>query len=125
MKQTGQRSRPDMLGIGFSRLSCSQLGFGRLDVIIVLLLLALVALQYPLWMGPNGWREVERLESAVDDLDRTLEVLDQRNRALSAEINDLRDGLDAVEERARRDLGLIRDGELYLFFVEPGTDERR
>lgn len=101
------------------------LGLGRLDAIIAVLIVVLIALQYPLWIGPNGWKEVRRLEQAVRALELSLEQLDQRNRALAAEIDDLREGLDAVEERARRDLGLIRDGELFLFFIEPDETPAR
>ena len=81
----------------------------------ILILIALVVLlQYPLWLGKGGWLRVW-------EVDRQLHVqreenlrLEQRNAALAAEVNDLKSGNEAIEERARFELGLTRPGEIYV-----------
>jgi len=84
---------------------------------LAVLLAALIVLaQYPLWLGKGGWVRAW----AVDrDLLAQREVnsrLQQRNAALDAEVTDLKQGLDAVEERARYELGLFRADELFFQF---------
>jgi len=78
-------------------------------------LVALVALlQYPLWLGKGGWLrawDMERQLVSQRDVNQKLEV---RNAALDAEVRDLKSGLDAVEERARYELGMIKDGEVFV-----------
>lgn len=78
----------------------------------------LVALQYELWFDAEGFRGVKRLESAIQM--RTLENarLMERNNALIAEVNDLREGYQAVEEYARHDLGMIQRGETFYKIVD-------
>jgi cell division protein FtsB len=79
------------------------------------ILLAIIALlQYPLWFGKGGWlkaRELERQLEAQREVNQKLEV---RNAALDAEVRDLKTGYDAIEERARFELGLIKDGEVFV-----------
>ncbi|HLS84534.1 MAG TPA: cell division protein FtsB [Arenimonas sp.] len=84
-----------------------------------LLLLALVALQAKLWWGEGGMGEVEVLQQRVDEQQRENARLRQRNDALSAEVQDLKAGEDAIEERARSELGMIRPGETFYRVVEP------
>jgi cell division protein FtsB len=84
-----------------------------------LLLLALVALQAKLWWGEGGMAEVEGLQQRVDEQRRENARLRQRNDALSAEVEDLKSGEDAIEERARSELGMIRPGETFYRVVEP------
>lgn len=80
-----------------------------------LALLALVALlQYPLWLGKGGWLrvwDVDRQLAAQRDVNQKLE---QRNAGLDAEVRDLKNGLDAIEERARFELGLIKQDEVFV-----------
>lgn len=78
------------------------------------LLVALVLLQYRLWVADEGTREVWQLQGAVAAQDAENEVLRQRNRQLKAEVQDLKKGLTALEERARHDLGMI--GPLETFY---------
>jgi cell division protein FtsB len=81
----------------------------------VLALVALLALlQYPLWFGKGGWLrvwEVERQLGAQRDINETLE---QRNAVVDAEVRDLKTGTDAIEERARYELGLVKPDEIFV-----------
>ena len=80
-----------------------------------LVLVALIALlQYPLWLGKGGWLrvwEVDRQLQAQRDVNHKLE---QRNAGLDAEVRDLKTGYDAIEERARFELGLIKPDEIFV-----------
>ncbi len=83
------------------------------------LLLALLALQYRLWVSGNGMREVWRLEQAIAAQQQENDGLASRNRALAAEVRDLKDGQAAIEERARTDLGMIGASETFYQVVPP------
>lgn len=82
------------------------------------LLALLLVMQYHLWLGDGGLREVWRLEAAVAAQQTENEELRRRNDALEADVRDLKTGLDAVEERARSELGMIHDGEVFYQVVE-------
>ncbi|MCX7171347.1 MAG: cell division protein FtsB [Proteobacteria bacterium] len=74
----------------------------------------IVLLQYPLWLGKGGWLrvwEVDRQLQAQRDVNQKLE---QRNTGLDAEVRDLKSGYDAIEERARFELGLIKQDEVFV-----------
>jgi cell division protein FtsB len=78
----------------------------------------IVLLQYPLWLGKGGWLrvwEIDRQVSAQKDGNARLRV---RNDALDAEVRDLKQGYDAIEERARYELGMIRQDEIFFQFME-------
>ncbi|MGL5631970.1 MAG: cell division protein FtsB [Azovibrio sp.] len=78
------------------------------------LLALIVALQYPLWLGKGGWLKVweyDRQLSQHKEVSRQLEV---RNAGLDAEVRDLKQGYDAIEERARFELGMIKPGETFI-----------
>ncbi len=90
----------------------------------ILLLLSLVLLgwlQYRLWFGNGGEREVESLQQQVQRQKRDNTGLQQRNDALAAEVEDLKSGEAAIEERARNELGMIKPGETFYRVVEPET----
>jgi cell division protein FtsB len=90
--------------------------------IALLVLLALLAwLQYRLWFGNGGAREVEALQSRVEAQARQNEGLQQRNASLAAEVTDLKSGEAAIEERARSELGMVKPGEKFYRVVD---DER-
>ena len=77
----------------------------------------IVLIQYPLWLGKGGWLrvwEVNRQLDAQQDKNRALET---RNAALAAEVRDLKQGTEAIEERARYELGLIRADEVFIQIV--------
>lgn len=75
-------------------------------------------LQYQLWIGDGSLAELRRLEARVDAQEQENERLHERNEALETEVVDLKQGLDAVEERARGDLGMIREDETFYRIVE-------
>jgi len=83
------------------------------------LLLLLVALQYKLWLGEGGFTDVRRLQEKVMEQAQENAQLEQRNRQLEAEVEDLRQGYDAIEERARSELGMIKEEEEF-YQVVPG-----
>ena len=90
---------------------------GRLLLVVLVVLLAL--LQYRLWWGEGGRRSVADLHAQVQQQAHENEGLTQRNAALAAEVEDLKSGEAAVEERARSELGMIKPGETFYRVVEP------
>lgn len=90
-----------------------------LRIVAGLLLAALVVLQYRLWASPNGMREVWRLEQAIELQTEENERLANRNRTLAAEVRDLKVGKQAIEERARTDLGMVKANETFFQVVPP------
>lgn len=90
---------------------------GRLVLVALVALLAL--LQYRLWWGEGGRRSVAVLQRQVEQQTHENEGLQQRNAALAAEVEDLKSGETAVEERARSELGMIKPGETFYRVVEP------
>lgn len=87
-------------------------------VLILFLLGALVVLQYRLWVGEGSLAEVSALRSEIAAHRAELAEMQARNETLEAEVRDLRDGLEALEERARSELGMIKRGELFLQIIE-------
>jgi cell division protein FtsB len=80
-----------------------------------LALVVLIALlQYPLWLGKGGWIRVWDYERQLQAQRQVNQKLEQRNAGLDAEVRDLKSGLDAIEERARYELGMIKDGEVFV-----------
>jgi cell division protein FtsB len=90
-----------------------------LRIVLLLLLVLLAWLQYRLWFGNGGQREVQVLQHRVQQQARDNAGLQQRNDALAAEVEDLKSGEAAVEERARNELGMIKPGETFYRVVEP------
>ncbi len=86
--------------------------------ILIILLGLLLLLQYRLWLGDGGIPEVLQLQDEVASVKQDVEQLKQRNQALDAEVQDLKTGLDAIEERARSELGMIKQGETYYQVIE-------
>ena len=93
-------------------------------ILLAILLILLVALQFKLWFGEGGYRDVQRLAERVEEQAAENEVLAQRNRELQAEVEDLRQGLEAIEERARSELGLIKENEEFYQVVPEQERER-
>lgn len=90
----------------------------RLISISLVLLLALI--QHPLWLGKGGWLRVWDLDQQVNDaLDKNI-ALKARNAKLESEVRDLQDGTGAIEERARLELGMIKEGEIFVQLLAPG-----
>ncbi len=88
-------------------------------IVAGLLLAGVLALQYRLWVSPNGMRDVWRTEQAIEAQKVENQRLAERNRTLAAEVHDLKEGRAAIEERARTDLGMIRAGETFFQVVPP------
>jgi cell division protein FtsB len=86
--------------------------------LIVFLVILLVYLQYRLWLGDGGlldlWNVHQEVEAQRDENAR----LRERNEALDAQVLDLKQGLDAIEERAREDMGMVKQGETFYQIVE-------
>jgi cell division protein FtsB len=87
------------------------------------LAVAVILLQYRVWLSPDGVREVARLREAVAAQRGENDRLDERNRQLAAEVRDLKTGMDAIEERARSDLGMIARNETFYQVVPPRPAE--
>jgi cell division protein FtsB len=79
----------------------------------------IVVLQYPLWFGKGGWLRVRELDRQLASQQAVNAGLKARNETLDAEVRDLKQGLDAIEERARLELGMIRKDEVFFQVVPP------
>jgi cell division protein FtsB len=79
----------------------------------------IVLIQYPLWMGKGGWLRAWHLEGELVSQSARNGELEARNAALAAEVRDLKQGGDAIEERARRELGMVRADEVFFQYVAP------
>ena len=86
-------------------------------LITALLLLFLVLLQYRLWFGKNSVPDYLELKESVARQVELNNQLKQRNKLIYADIDDLKNGLQAVEERARNELGMIKDGETFFRII--------
>jgi len=84
----------------------------------VLLVSLLALVQFRVWVGDKSLAEVWRLHQAIEHQRSENALLRSRNQRLEAEVRDLKNGLDAVEERARLELGMIRKDEIYFQIVE-------
>src|SRR4051812_8129941 len=85
------------------------------------LALVILLLQYRVWFSEDGVRELDRLKRAVATQHSENDQLAERNKQLAAEVRDLKTGLDALEERARSDLGMIASHETFYQVVPPST----
>ncbi len=95
-----------------------------MKILIAILILLLVALQYRLWFGDGSLSEVVQLSRELEIQKQRLAELEARNRMLEAQVLDLQNGLDAFEEKARNDLGMIKQGETFFQIVVPqGSDD--
>ncbi|MGY5452651.1 cell division protein FtsB [Agarivorans sp. MS3-6] len=87
----------------------------------ILLILIVLLLQYQLWFGKNSINDYFSLQDQVAKQQLANQQLAQRNGVLQAEIGDLRNGLDAAEEHARNELGMIKQGETFYRII-PSSD---
>ena len=93
-----------------------------MKILIAILVLLLIALQYRLWFGDGSLAEVVQLSRELEVQKQRLRELEERNRILEAQVLDLQNGLDAFEEKARNDLGMIKQGETFIQLI-PGEDD--
>ena len=87
--------------------------------LILFLVILLVYLQYRLWLGDGGLLELWNIHQEVESQREENARLRERNEALNAQVLDLKQGLDAIEERAREDMGMVKQGEIFYQTVEP------
>jgi len=88
--------------------------------LIILCLAALVILiQFPLWLGKGGWLRVWDLDQQVIAAQKKNDELRDRNAKLDSEVQDLKDGTGAIEERARYELGMIKENEIFVQVLDP------
>lgn len=86
--------------------------------IVIFLVILLVGLQYKLWFGSGGVRDLFHLEHKLTVQKAANKKLDAQNRALDADILELKSGDQALEEQARYELGMVKDGEVYYQVTE-------
>jgi cell division protein FtsB len=92
--------------------------------LVGILLLALIALlQYGVWLGKGSWLRVGEIDRKIGVQQRTNDAAAARNAALDAEVRDLKEGLGAIEERARNELGMIRRDEVFFQVLERSATE--
>jgi cell division protein FtsB len=91
--------------------------------VLTLILIALIALlQYPLWLGKGSWLKVWEIDQQVTRQHEINQKLQMRNAALDAEVRDLKQGHEAIEERARSELGMIKQNEIFFHIVNEKND---
>ncbi|MEX3582420.1 MAG: cell division protein FtsB [Burkholderia sp.] len=88
-------------------------------LVTVVLIALLVLIQYPLWWGHGGWLRVHELRQELAN--QTQKNADEklRNERIAGEVQDLQNGTAAIEERARYEMGMVKDGEVFVQFVSP------
>ena len=96
-----------------------------MKLIVVILLVLLVMLQYRIWLGDGGIPQVLKLDDEIAAEQQEVERLHERNQALDAEVIDLKTGLQAIEERARSELGMIRKDEVYYQVIETSEPDSK
>jgi cell division protein FtsB len=91
----------------------------RIVTFVLILLLAMI--QYPLWWGHGGWLRVHELQGQLAGQTQKNADLKLRNERVQGEVADLQNGTAAVEERARYEMGMVKDGEVFVQFVSPNV----
>lgn len=87
-------------------------------IIAVVMALLLAGVQYRLWLGEGGIAELQRLQAQIDEQQAENERMLERNRVMEAEVMELKQGMETVEERARHELGMVREGETLYLLME-------
>ena len=97
---------------------------GRVRILGAILAALIVLIQYPLWVGKGGWLRAWDMDRQVDAQKAKNRQLEIRNAALGAEVKDLKQGTEAIEERARQEMGMLRQDEIFFQYVpgKPGPD---
>ncbi|MFM1759327.1 MAG: hypothetical protein RLY75_597 [Pseudomonadota bacterium] len=83
-------------------------------IVIYSMLLLLIAIQYPLWLGKGGWLKVYEMEKQLELQQAKNSLLSLRNAKLTGDVKDLKDGTRAIEERARVEHGMLKEGEFFV-----------
>jgi cell division protein FtsB len=85
-----------------------------MKILAGVLVALILAIQYPLWLGKGGWLRVWEVDRLLDAQQHKNAGLETRNGALAAEVKDLKQGHDAIEERARYELGMVKSDEVFF-----------
>ena len=88
-----------------------------MKTLLAILILVLIGLQYKLWFGDGSLSEIVQLSRELEIQKQKLRELEERNKILEAQVLDLQNGLDAFEEKARNDLGMIKEGETFIQLI--------
>ena len=96
-----------------------------MKIILVILTLLLIGLQYRLWIGEGSLAHRHELQQKIAQQQAENAVLRERNRVLALEVDALKNGLEAVEERAREEMGMIKEGETFYMIVEPDASDHQ
>ncbi len=86
--------------------------------IVAVLLIAIVYLQYRLWIGEGSIAEVVSLQDKISAQQNEISELEERNRVLALEVTELKTGVKTIEERARTEMGMIKKGETFYIVVD-------
>ena len=95
-----------------------------MKIIASVLLILFIWLQYKIWLQDGGLPEIFQLQDEIQQVKTEVGKLRERNASLDAEVKDLKKGLDAIEERARSEMGMIKEGEVYYQVIEPKQDKK-
>lgn len=90
---------------------------------VLLLAVLVLILQIKLWVGEGGLGDVHRLGKQIEQQQQINQKLRERNQALEGEVKDLKQGLESIEERARSELGMIKDGETFYQVIDENNKE--
>jgi len=90
----------------------------RTKILIGIITLLIILLQYRLWFGDGSIAQIKVYQQRLDEVQKKVEEKKQRNEALYAEIVDLKKGQEAIEERAREELGMIKEDETFFQVIE-------
>ncbi len=89
-----------------------------MKIFIALIILLIIHFQYRIWIGDGSINQINAYQQRLDDLKKQTEEKRERNEALYAEVLDLRKGQEAIEERARDELGMIKEDETFFHVLE-------
>lgn len=89
-----------------------------MKIIIPLIIMLIVHLQYRLWVGDGSIAQINEYQQELDELKQEVDKKNQRNEALRAEVLDIQKGQEAIEERAREELGMIKEDETFFQIVK-------
>lgn len=93
-------------------------------LISLVLFALLILLQYPLWFGKGGMLRVSDLENQLEQQKQVNESLRLRNQQLEGDVRSLSEGVEAIEERARNDFGMIKKDEVFIQLIEPRGEQQ-
>ncbi len=90
-----------------------------MKTLTLIFVLLIAALQYPLWLGKGSWLKVWNLNQQISEQKEKNEQLKARNASLDEEVRDLKQGYGAIEERARSELGMVKQDEVFIQVLDP------